>query len=234
MDETIAADRLRESWTRYYHEARRPRECLFCPGRKTWWNGRRMRSGTGVFDERVVTVARFPCRRVRCASCRGSWSLLPPGLLPGRHFDVAVGVRALAHYLFTKGASLKASARACLLSSRTLGRFRDWVAGLVAPATLQQLVADSAGTPILGKVLLVVDSARKAKDAARRAVLLRAAEVVCLAESLAAASGLAGPGLSALVFRAVRGRRALALQQGASIPADAWRRAAGVRESMTM
>lgn len=227
MDETIAADRLRQSWTCYYHEAKRPRECVFCAGRKTWWNGSRMRSGTGVFEEQVVTVPRFPCRRVRCASCRKSWSLLPPGLLPGRHFDVAVGARALTHYLFTKGASLEVSARAGLLSPRTLGRFRDWVAGLVAPATLQGLAADSVGAPILGKVLDVVDLARKAKDAARRAVLARAAEVVCLAESLAAAVGLASPGLSALVFRAVRGRRALALQQGASIPADAWRRAAG-------
>lgn len=234
MDEVCAAVRLRASWVRYYHEVRRPRECVFCEATRIWWNGRRLRSGTGVLEDRAVTVARFPCRRVRCALCRKSWSLLPPGLVPGRHFDLAVGAAALSHYLFGQAASLALTARAWLMSARTLGRFRDWVAGLVAPATLQGLIAERAGAPILGKVLEVADLARKGKDAARRAVLSRAAAVACLLESLAAAAGLGSPGLARLVSRAVRGRRAFAFQRGALLPGDAWRRAVGAWKSMAM
>jgi len=207
---------LRTSWERCYHEAKRPRECVFCGAGRVWWNGRRRRSGTGVVAGRPVTVSRFSCRRVRCAACRRSWTLLPPGMFPRRHFHLDVGVRALSHYLFETAASLASAARAWLLSPRTLQRFRDWTAGLAAPATLQSLLARTAGAPLLARVLEV---ARTVRDRARRAVLCRAAEVLCLAEALAAAAGLGSPGLAVLAPRAALG------QGPPPLPADAWRRA---------
>jgi len=84
---------------------------------------------------------------------------------------------------------------------------------------LQSLLARKTGAPVFARVLGV---ARKARDAARQAGLARAAEVLCLLEALAAASGLGSPGLAVLVGRAARGGGAPLL------PADAWGRAAEV------
>jgi len=235
MNDERMADRLRHSFERYYHEAERPAECIFCDGENIWWNGTRHRSATGLVDGRPVTVASFPCRRVRCAACRKSWALLPPGLLPGRHFDLAVGTAALSAYLFHSEKSLESAAAAAAVSPRTLGRFRDWVAGLVDPALLDDLIGRASSAPILPRLLPVADAKRKAKkDPARRTVLDLAARVLCLTEALATAVGLAAPGLSSLLSRIFRGRCRPAFGRGESIPAEAWRQAVGASETMAM
>jgi hypothetical protein len=79
----------------------------------------------------------------------------------------------------------------------------------------------------------VADLVRKGKDAERRSLLARAAQILCFAESLASAAGLLAPGLASLVSRAVRGRRDRALYRG-SIPEKAWRQAVGLPEIMAM
>jgi len=229
MEEAEAADRLRQVWTGYYHEVARPSECVSCGATRIWWDGSRERAGTGVWEGRAVYVARFSCRRVRCASCGQRWTLLPPGLLPRRHYDLAVAARALAHYVFERGASLAAAAARWSLSARTLGRTRDWVAGLAPTAQLGAWVAERSGEPVVGTLLA---AAERVGDAAGQAVRERAGDVLCLLESLAAAAGLAPPGLASLLPRAVRGRRALAAYRGGSIPADAWRAAAGLPTTM--
>jgi hypothetical protein len=235
MSDDELANRLRQSFERYYHEVPRPAECVACDGTKTWWNGTRHRSATGLVDGRPVTVASFRCRRVRCAACHASWALLPPGLLPGRHFDLSVGAGALADYLFEPKRSLEAAAKTAGMSARTLGRFRDFVAGLVAPDLLDRLVGLVAGAPILSRLLPVVDPERKAKqDPLRRSILDLAARVLCLTEALAAAAGLAAPGLSSLLSRIFSGRCRPALGRGESIPAEAWRRAVMAPETMAM
>jgi hypothetical protein len=232
--ERLAAERLRQVWVRYYHEVARPRECVFCGAGRIWWDGRRERSGTGVWQERAVYVACFSCRRVCCAACGRSWTLSPPGLLPRRHFDLAVAAAALAQYLFERAASLRAAASRWSLSPRTLGRVRDWVAQLAPSAQLGAWVAQRSGAPLVGTLLAAGERAAAVRDASRSAVVERAAQVLCLVESLAAAAGLASPGLSSLVCRAVRGRPALAAYRGCVIPADAWRLAAGLPRSMPM
>jgi hypothetical protein len=229
------SERLRRSFERYYHEVQRPAECIFCDGEKIWWNGARQRSATGLVDDRPVTVSSFPCRRVRCATCRKSWTLLPPGLVPGRHFDLAVGSAALSGYLFRPEESLESAATSAGLSPRTLGRFRDWVAGLVSPALLDGLIGKVSRAPILTRILPVADAKRKAKrDSERRTVLDLAARVLCLTEALATAVGLAAPGLSSLLSRIFWGGCRPAFHRGESIPAKAWRQAAGVSETMAM
>jgi hypothetical protein len=235
MSDIDLAERLRDFFERSYHDAQLPAECISCDGDRIWWNGTRHRSATGMVDGRPVTVARFRCPRVRCAKCRKSWALLPPGLLPGRHFDLSVGAAALAEYLFEPEPSLESAARTAGMSARTLGRFRDFVAGLVTPDLLDRLVGLVARAPILSRLLPVADPERKAKrDPSRRSVLDLAARVLCLTEALAAAAGLAAPGLSSLLTRIFAGRRRPALGRGESIPAEAWRRAAGVPETMAM
>ena len=235
MDDNDLAGRLHRFYERYYHEAELPPECISCDGERIWWNGVRRRGATGMIDGRSVTVPSFHCRRVRCASCRKSWALLPPGLLPGRHFDLCAGAAALADYLFTPERSLESAATTAGMSARTLGRFRDFVAGLVSGDLLDRLVAKVSGAPILSRILTVANAGRKAKrDPGRRTVLSRAARVLCLIEALAAAVGLAAPGLSSLLSRIFGGRVRPAFHRGESIPAEAWRRAVGVPETMAM
>jgi hypothetical protein len=233
MNVPRAAERLRDSFVRYYHEVSRPHECPFCEGDRIWWNGSRTRGATAEFEDRVVTVDSFPCRRVRCAECRTSWTLLPPDLLPGRQVGLAVATRALERYLFEEEASLESCAKESSISARTLGRIRDWIARLVSPSLLQGLVVECCAEPIPGLVHPVVDLARKGKDPERRSLLGRAAQVLCLAESLASAAGLLAPGLASLVSRAVRGRRDRALYHG-SLPEKAWRQAVGLPGTMAM
>ncbi len=235
MDDDELADRLRRSFERSYHEAERPAECISCDSDEIWWNGVRWRSATGTVDGRPVTVRCFRCRRVRCAGCKKSWTLLPPGLLPGRHFDLAAGAAALADYLFGPDKDLASTATAGGMSSRTLGRFRDWVAALVPGEWLDALVAKVSGVPVLSRILPVRDAERKAgRDAGRRSLLDRAARVLCLTEALAAAAGLARPGLSSLLSRIFGGRCRPAFCRGESIPAEAWRQAVGAPETMAM
>lgn len=235
MSDDRLADRLQCSFERYYHEVERPAECISCDGRRVWWNGDRLRSATGTVDGRPVTVPCFRCRRVRCEKCKKSWALIPPGLLPGRHFDLSVGAGALADYLFEPEQSLTSAAMKAGMSSRTLGRFRDFVAELVSGDLLDRLIAKVSRAPILSWVLPVADAERKAKrDARRRSILDRAARVLCLTEALAGAVGLAAPGLSSLLSRIFRRGCRPAFHRGESIPAKAWRQAVGVPETMTM
>jgi hypothetical protein len=146
-----------------------------------------------------------------------------------------VGVAALADYLFEPEKSLESAATTAGMSARTLGRFRDFVAGVVAPDLLDRLVGLVASAPILSRLLPVADAGRKAKrDARRRSLLDLAARVLCLTETLAAAAGLAAPGLSSLLSRIFRGRCRPAFDRGKSIPADAWRQAVGAPETMAM
>lgn len=235
MSDIGPAERLRDFFERSYHDAELPAECIFCDGDRIWWNGTRRRSATGTVDGRPVTVPCFRCRRVRCARCRKSWALLPPGLLPGRHFDLSVGAAALAEYLFEPKQNLESAAEKAGMSSRTLGRFRDFVAGLVGPDLLDRLIGLVTRAPILSRLLAVADPERKAKrDPRRRSILDLAARVLCLTETLAAAAGLAAPGLSSLLSRIFAGRSRPDLGRGESIPAEAWRQAVGAPETMAM
>ena len=234
MNEARAAERLRDSFKRYYHEVPRPHECPFCEGDRIWWNGSRERGATAEFEGQVVTVDFFPCRRVRCAECVKSWTLLPPGLLPGRQVGLVVAARALERYLFEEEESLESCAKASSISPRTLGRIRDWITTIVSPALLQRLVVERCGEPIPSMVHPVADLVRKGKDGERRSLLARAAQILCFAESLASAAGLLAPGLASLVSRAVRGRRDRALYRADSIPEKAWRQAVGLPEIMAM
>lgn len=235
MNDDDLADRLRRFSERSYHEAERPAECISCDGDRIWWNGTRHRSATGMVDGRAVTVPRFRCRRVRCSECKESWTLLPPGLLPGRHFDLSAGAAALAGYLFDPEVSLESAAAAGGMSSRTLGRFRDFLAHLVSGEWLDRLVAYVSDAPILSRVLPVAAAERKAgRDPGRRSTLDGAARVLCLTEALATAAGLSRPGLSSLLSRILAGRGRPALLRGNSIPAEAWRQAVGAPETMAM
>jgi hypothetical protein len=234
MDWDKAVDRLRQSWMKFFDEVKRPRECVFCEGDGIWWNGRRWRSASGLVDGKTVTVPSFPCRRVECAACRRSWTLLPPGLLPGRHFDLAVVAKALSRYLFEEKASRKAVAEAYQTSPRTLGRWLEHTAGVASAGFLQRLLLKVTEAPILARVEPVKDLLQKARSQAGRLVLEEAGKVLGLLEVLASELGLSSPGLASLLSRVIGGRRGLTSYRVPIIPADAWCTGVGVSGSMPM
>lgn len=234
MDLDKAVDRLRQSWVKFFDEATRPRCCATCGKKDVWWNGTRCRSASGLIDGQVVTVDSFLVKRVKCAACRISWALLPPGLLPGRHFDQDVVAKALSRYLFEEKASRKAVAEALETSPRTLGRWLEHTAGVASAGFLQRLLLKVTGAPILARVEPVKDFLRKARSQAGRLVLEEAGKVLGLLEVLASELGLSSPGLASLLSRVIGGRRGLASYRAPFIPADAWCAGVGVSGSMPM
>jgi hypothetical protein len=234
MDLDQAVDRLRQSWVEFFKEVKRPRGCVHCEGDGIWWNGKRWRSASGMVEGKTVTVPAFPCRRVACATCGRSWTLLPPGLLPGRHFDLAVAAAALSRYLFEEEASRESVAGAFEASPRTLGRWLGHTAGLAPSGFLQRLLLKLTDIPILARIEPVKDLLRKARSQAGRLVLEEAGKVLGLLEVLAAQVGLASPGLASLLSRVVQGRWGLTTYRAPIIPADAWCQGLGVERSMPM
>jgi hypothetical protein len=232
--DTAVVDRLRQSWVAFYEEVKRPRACVHCEGERVWWNGRRWRSASSRVDGKTVTVPRFPCRRLACGTCERSWTLLPPGLVPGRHFDLTVAAEAVARYLFEEEASREAVAEAFEISSRTLGRFAQHTAHVAEPGLLQKLLLGATGAPILARLEPVRDLARKARGTVQRLVLEKAGQVLCLLEALAGALGCASPGLASLLSRVVAGRRGLTSYREPAVPADAWCAGVGRLGSMPM
>lgn len=234
MDLEKAVNRLWQSWVKFFREVKRPEACAYCEGRRIWWDGKRCRSASGLVDGQTVTVPTFPCRRVECATCGRSWTLLPPGLLPGRHFHLAVAAEALSRYLFEEKASREAVAEACEISPRTLGRFLDHTARVATPGFLQKLLLQVTDVPLLARLEPVKNLVRKARDQAGRLVLEEAGKVLSLLEALGAALGLASPGMASLLSRVVAGRRGLTSYEAPIIPADAWCAGVGVPDSMPM
>jgi len=235
MDGQTGAQRLRQSWVAFFREVKRPSACIRCAGTRIWWNGRRVRSASGTVEGRTVTVAQVPCRRARCACCRVSWALLPPGMIPGRHFDLAVAAEALSRRLFAPTrASREAVARDLELSPRTVGRFEAHTAHVAEPAGLERLLLSIAGFPLLVRLEPVKALALKARTTARRMLLERAGHVLCLLEAVAAGMGMAAPGLASVLWRVIGGRRGLSTYAAPSIPADAWCAGLGLVGSMPM
>ena len=177
-----------------------------------------MRGASVRVGDGVVYLTDIPCRRVRCKECRLGWTLRPPGMIPRKHYQPCVVASATSRYLFDERASQEQVAAAHACSRRTLGRWLRWVAGLAATAVLASMVLAASGEVVLPGLRRVAGLARKARRAATRVVLERAAEILGLMESLAAAWGLEPPGLRAVLERVLDGRADLATHAAPLIP----------------
>lgn len=234
VDLEAAVGRLRQSWVEFCEYVKRPRQCIHCEDDRIWWNGTRWRSASSRVDGKTVMIPAFPCRRVVCAACRRSWTLLPSGLLPGRHFDLTLAAEALSIYLFEEESTRESVAKAFDIAPRTLGRFVEHLARVASAGFLQTLVLDVTGAPILARLEPVRGLVKKARSLPRRLLLEEAGKVLCVLEALGRALGLPSPGLASVLSRVVGGRRGLTSYRAPSIPADAWCVGWGVAGSMPM
>jgi hypothetical protein len=132
------SEEFKDRWDRFFQTVEKPSHCLFCQGRRVYWNGHRERSASVMEGGRVSHFTDILCRRVKCANppCRKSWTLRPPGLMPSRHYQLCVVASAVRQFLFDPHRTLTAVARAHQCCRRTVGRWLRWIRGLVSPSAL--------------------------------------------------------------------------------------------------
>lgn len=179
----------------------RPTQCIYCPGRRIWWNGTRKRSASVEVDGRVEHVATIACARVKCATCWRSWALRPGGVVPHKHIQPAAAATALSRYLFDPTATRAAIAAAAGISPRTIGRWVAWVALVVTPARILRDLLAATGEALVPTVPEVACVGRKARSPEQADRLSRAALNLGWLEVLASARGLEPPGLQSVLER---------------------------------
>jgi hypothetical protein len=182
-----------------------PLLCIFCGGGHVVRNGTAERTASLREGGSVHYILGIVIHRVKCMECRKSWRLLPPGLIPYKHYQLTVVADGLGKYLFDEKATLESVAAECTCSRSTVGRWGGWLAGIARPADIQARIVEVSGQPVVAPVRKAVV---KSRDSARWEILDRAAAVVSLMEALGQAAGLEPPGVVAVLGRLLKdGRR---------------------------
>lgn len=162
----------------------------------------------------LVYLAGLTCRRVKCASCKVSWVLRPPGVIAHKQYQADVVALALAEYLLAKRSQEQVAARiGC--SRRTVGRWIGWTAEMAEPDVLAAELLRATDEPVLPRAQGVPGIAWDEAMAPRPS---RAGDVLGLMEALASAWGLAAPGLAGVLERVLRGRCGVATYRSPLIP----------------
>lgn len=139
--------------------------------------------------ERVVYLSDAGCRRVKCANqqCKKSWTLRPPGLMPGRHYQLCVVASAARAFLFEPHSTLTSVVAAHPCCRRTVGRWLHWLAGIAKPSSLIRRLR-RLGALSRPQVFARRDTSR-AMGTRSRKVFERTARVFGLLEALGRAYG---------------------------------------------
>jgi hypothetical protein len=198
-----APEWFRRWWEEISERVDRPAACIYCGHDRVWWNGWRVRTATVLVASVVVFLTGVRCPRVKCAGkeCGRSWTLRPEGLMPRRHYQLSVVVPAMTMHLL-EGVSQEKVAGEHTCSRRTVSRWLSWLGEVAEPAVLARRLLEASEAPVLPKV----DELARATWQRMRCMARRAAENLCLFEALAAAMGMAAPGLQSVVEWAVSNR----------------------------
>lgn len=155
----------------------RPRLCLRCDGVRIWFDGWRVVFSVVLadgaphrFDEGI------PLQRVRCATCKGSWTLRPAALYPHRSLQPDVAEAAALSYLSQPDATYQKTAEDFGCSPRSVWRWTGSLAALLDPPALVAEAELLAGTGQSAALIphSVPQDHSKALSPQREAVLLRA------------------------------------------------------------
>ena len=180
---------LKKAWEQFFETVDKPCCCPFCQSPRIYWNGYRERSASVLDGDKVAYLSDVLCRRVKCANrrCKKSWTLRPPGLMPGRHYQMGVVANAARHFLFDPHSTLTSVADAHQCCRRTLGRWLHWVAGIAKPSALIRRLR-RLGALSRPEVFAVRDTSR-AMGTRSRKIFERTARVFSLLEALGKAYG---------------------------------------------
>jgi transposase-like protein len=160
----------------------RPSECLFCDGGRIWFDGWRW-AFCLVLDDGLVH--RFddglPLQRVKCATCRTSWTLQPTFLYPHRVFEPDVVEHAVLAYLADPTATYASVAREHRCSPRSVWRWVEWLSAMVQARVLLAEAERHSGAGQSAALIPreVPQDHAKARSAARATALLGAYQAAC-------------------------------------------------------
>jgi hypothetical protein len=190
MNPESLREKLMACFEAFAEDLERPRGCIQCSSADpVWWNGWRIRSVSLYSGDQMIYLPKVRLRLVRCPRCRSSWTLWPPGLIPHRHYQPCVVSHALSQ-LLGSGASEEQVAAAVGCARQTVGRWLRWIATLAEPATLARRLLQATGEPVVPSLAWAQRHLEAVRDATRRALLERAAEVLTLLEALATVQGV--------------------------------------------
>lgn len=115
----------------------RPGACPFCDGERVWYDGWRLVFAVILSDGAPHRFADgLWIQRVCCAECGVSWPLRPPFLYPHRSLEPDVAEAAVLAYVGEASASYAQVAADHGCSPRSVWRWVEWIAGLVAVGEL--------------------------------------------------------------------------------------------------
>ena len=208
---------IKDKWDVYFETAERPCCCIFCQFSKIYWNGNRIRSANVQIEEEVVYIPEVKCKRVKCADCKKSWTLRPPGLMPNRHYQLCVVADAASNFLFDADATKTKVAETHDCSIRTIWRWIKWIASVTEYSTIVGHIFDVTKEAILPSLFDVTDIVRKAKNTGKQ-ILKKAAKNLCLLEALSLANGYEPPGLRAVIEKVIMNRDRISTYDDPFIP----------------
>jgi hypothetical protein len=225
MSITEGIEAIKRRWQRFCETASKPARCIFCQGRRLWWNGLRQRTASVWVDGEVIYLPEVTCRRVKCGSpqCQKSWTVRPWGLFPQRHYQLCVVAHGLSGYLFDPFGTLAKTADACCCSERTVRRWVRWTGEVADPVGLARRILQACGEPIVAPIHRLTDLLRKARSGLGQGVRMRAGQLLCLLEALGQARGYEPPGLRGVLEAVVGDRPRLTTYRCPSLPEVAWR-----------
>jgi hypothetical protein len=212
------SEEYKEAWDQFLETVNKPGCCPLCQGSRIYWNGYRERSASVLDGDKVAYLSDVLCRRVKCANrqCKKSWTLRPPGLMPGRHYQLCVVASALREVLFQPQSTLTSVAAAHQCCRRTLGRWLHWIAGIAKPSILIRRL-HRLGTLSSTELFAVRDNSR-AMGTRSRKIFERTARVFCLLEALGRAYGYEKSPLARLIEEILSGRNRVTPYRFPAIP----------------
>lgn len=208
----------------------RPRECArpACGSTRIWYDGWRLTYGTVLVEGGPHRFAEgLWLQRVACAVCWASWTLRPAFLYPHRSYAPDLVEAVCLSYLSDESATYAKVAAWFGCSWTAVWGWLSWLSRLMEPAAvLAEAVRQAPSSPNVELVPQVVPQDHaKGRSPERRAVLLRALQLLAALVVLSRAQGVPSADPSALrgflvvSFLTFR-RRALVSHAGWSPPID--------------
>lgn len=118
----------------------RPPSCALCHA-PAWWNGWRVvHSVVATSTARVVERREVTLARGKCSSCLVGFTCYPPGIYPGRQYQLDVVADVVAAVTLG-GEPVEHAAAICSASATSVRRWTAWVAALASAGELHAAAA---------------------------------------------------------------------------------------------
>lgn len=126
--------------TKERQRAERPPPCRRCRAR-SWWNGWRVVFPTvATLVARIVERRELPLAKAKCSACKHGFTCYPPGIYPGRRYQLDV-VADVAADMALGGSGAARAAAAAHATASSARRWIAWIAALAKPGDLLAVAA---------------------------------------------------------------------------------------------